>query len=1143
MNQALLAKLQNKPLPQQHKPQVVAFNKPEAGAEVKQDVVLNVPIVDKRPTSTIDRKGILNKIKAEINVESKIPESVERPAPERPERPDLEPPAPKSPKKPKRSERPDKPDKPAIDLSESELNQKPKKNVKKLTLLTESAEQKAKAKESKKPVEFIADKESLINARALMPRLPPPEPQLLLRSNYYLNNRRLFINAITILFGKYKEDLEKTEETYNCDPARTKEFIALPHQKIVKDYINLVTPYRGLLLYHGLGSGKTCSSIGIAEGLKTDKPIVIMTPASLRTNYIEELKKCGDKLYKKHQFWEFIDVNAHPELLDALSYILSLPVQFIEKNGGAWFVNVKKPSNFHELSAADQKSLDNQLDKMITHKYRFLNYNGLRQANIDQITQQNTINPFSGKVVIIDEAHNFVSRIVNKLKRQSSLSLTLYRLLMSAENTKIILLTGTPIINYPNEIAIAMNILRGNIVTYNLRLDVTKKLDKKSKSKAEASGQPPESKVDQAYLIDLFRSKLESNNVFDYLEYKVTENLLIITRNPYGFISYGEPAEIYKGVTRDDLGNISNAAFITIIINILEMDNIAVINKDTIEKDSNIYHCLPDSLDDFSAYFIKTDEQKQIDEKKGIRSNVKNMNQFKRRILGLVSYFPDIDALLPKYKKSENFHVVPIKMSDYQFSIYEEARVQERRIELSNAKKRKRSANNNVFEESTSTYRIFSRAFCNFVFPRPEIRRPLPNEHNELALVVDNDEGVIDAIEGDGEIDADDAEQMKDAMDEIANQTYAQRISTAMRELKRRPEFLQPTELGLNRLSPKFAQILKKLENPAFVGLHLIYSHFRTLEGIGILSLVLEANGFTKFKMRKDGDWKINISMENMEKPKYVLYTGTESSEEKEIIRNIFNSNWDAIPANLKAQLEAMHGNNFKGEIIKVILITASGAEGISLSNVRYVHITEPYWHPVRIDQVIGRARRICSHARLPPELNTVDVFLYLMIFSDEQKSDDRSIELRLKDKSKIDPNIPLTSDEALYEISIIKENINKEIIHNIKEASIDCNIHNKMGEGEGGDRLKCFGFGNPNPTQFSYLPSYADDEPDVMAEKNIKAKILKVKKISIPTIGKCVQNLETNEVYDLTNYLNKNVIIIGKLKEMPDKQMKFVPI
>ena len=70
----------------------------------------------------------------------------------------------------------------------------------------------------------------------------------------------------------------------------------MTHQQIVRDYINLFTPYRGLLLYHGLGAGKTCASIGIAEGMKDNKQVIIMTPASLRANYISELKVCGSYL-------------------------------------------------------------------------------------------------------------------------------------------------------------------------------------------------------------------------------------------------------------------------------------------------------------------------------------------------------------------------------------------------------------------------------------------------------------------------------------------------------------------------------------------------------------------------------------------------------------------------------------------------------------------------------------------------------------------------------------------------------------------------------------------------------------------------------------------------------------------------------
>ena len=49
------------------------------------------------------------------------------------------------------------------------------------------------------------------------------------------------------------------------------------------------------------------------------------------------------------------------------------------------------------------------------------------------------------------------------------------------------------------------------------------------------------------------------------------------------------------------------------------------------------------------------------------------------------------------------------------------------------------------------------------------------------------------------------------------------------------------------------------------------------------------------------------------------------------------------------------------------------------------VHIMEPYWHPVRVEQVIGRARRICSHNKLEEEERDVKVFMYLMKFTDDQ--------------------------------------------------------------------------------------------------------------------------------------------------------------
>ena len=120
--------------------------------------------------------------------------------------------------------------------------------------------------------------------------------------------------------------------------------------------------------------------------------------------------------------------------------------------------------------------------------------------------------------------------------------------------------------------------------------------------------------------------------------------------------------------------------------------------------------------------------------------------------------------------------------------------------------------------------------------------------------------------------------------------------------------------------------------------------------------------------------------------------------------------------------MEALDGTNIFGSIIKVFMITASGAEGISLKNVRYVHIVEPYWHPVRREQVIGRARRICSHEDLPVEMRNVKIFLYVSTLSEKQKTDQEHIELIIRDTSRVDKKTPITTDESLYELASIKQ-------------------------------------------------------------------------------------------------------------------------
>ena len=66
---------------------------------------------------------------------------------------------------------------------------------------------------------------------------------------------------------------------------------------------------------------------------------------------------------------------------------------------------------------------------------------------------------------------------------------------------------------------------------------------------------------------------------------------------------------------------------------------------------------------------------------------------------------------------------------------------------------------------------------------------------------------------------------------------------------------------------------------------------------------------------------------------------------------------------------------NLRGETIKILLTTKTGAEGRDLKNVRQVHIVEPYWNPVRIKQV-KRAVRVGSHIQLPEKKNSRNIYV-----------------------------------------------------------------------------------------------------------------------------------------------------------------------
>ena len=1031
-----------------------------------------------------------------------------------------------------------------------------------------------------KPTEAIPDVDlttAIIRTQRVVDRLPKEKEKLVIpTAPYYMNNRKIFIQKLADMFKTYREVLTRDEDSITCDSrSQDDEFDLLTHQRIVRDYLNLYTPYRGLLLYHGLGSGKTCTSIAIAEGMKTNKRVFVLTPASLKMNFFSEMKKCGDSLYKKNQYWEFVSIDGNPEYVGILSKALSLSTEYIKKHGGAWLVNINKESNYTDLESADQKRLDEQLNEMIRSKYTDINYNGLNMNRLKLLTGDFTHNPFDNAVVVIDEAHNFVSRIVNKVKKPESISYKLYEYLMSAKNARIVLLSGTPIINYPNEIGILFNILRGYIKTWSFGINVK-----------------TSDKITTDTILQLFDK--ENFRTYDYVEYN--GNNLTITRNPFGFVNAKKrgvakgtqrakfggtknktekkkvhvkdkddendedqeedeeetlteheqraPQDVYEGgagrevfdkydgVRYNDTGNISDTEFQQKVIDILRKNNLEV-QKGAIKIIN--YKALPDDPDSFFAAFI--------DKESG---EARNINLFQRRILGLTSYFRSAqEQLLPSLVKTEAgdlYHVEKIPMSDHQYLEYEKIRKGEAEREQNNKKKRLNAKTEEDLYKISSTYRIFSRAACNFVFP-DGIERPKPNVKEgaditeNLFDVVPKDQRILNDVYENEE----DAEKESETVTDQEEDRYEKRIEKAMQDVNEKVEGTGESKYlskeALLTFSPKFAKVLENIQNADNEGLHLLYSHFRTIEGIGILKLILEANGFSEFKIQKTSDsWAIVEKEEDAGKPRFVLYTGTETPEEKEIIRNVYNGTWDLIPSQMADKLRETSETNSMGEIIKIFMITSSGAEGINLRNTRFVHIIEPYWHMVRVDQVVGRARRICSHQELPEDMRTVKVYLYVTMLNEKQKANENkdNIELRLRDVSRIDKKTPVTTDETLYEMASIKQRTNNQILQAVKETAIDCQLYSAVASKKSSDdNLVCYGFGKIDSNNFASYPSFENDRS---TKEGLDVETIKWQATKITEGGiDYALNDRTMEVYDLESYnkakeFGTPLILVGKL-------------
>ena len=250
------------------------------------------------------------------------------------------------------------------------------------------------------------------------------------------------------------------------------------------------------------------------------------------------------------------------------------------------------------------------------------------------------------------------------------------------------------------------------------------------------------------------------------------------------------------------------------------------------------------------------------------------------------------------------------------------------------------------------------------------------------------------------------------------------------------PHVFEEKEIG--KYSSKIKNICNYIYNKdtgkVSEGIILIYSSYIDA-GIIPMALALEEMGFTRYGEKIKPlfksppvpvvdvrTMKSSVSRKDFKPARYIMITG-----DPRISPNN-DADVKAITNNDNIFREDKNGNmeDISGEIIKVVLISQAGSEGLDFKAIRQVHILEPWYNVNRLEQIIGRAVRNFSHKDLPFSKRNVQIFLYGTILTNAEEE---------------------AADLYVYRISELKAVKIGKVTRLLKQTAVDCIINHDQTE------------------------------------------------------------------------------------------------
>lgn len=225
-----------------------------------------------------------------------------------------------------------------------------------------------------------------------------------------------------------------------------------------------------------------------------------------------------------------------------------------------------------------------------------------------------------------------------------------------------------------------------------------------------------------------------------------------------------------------------------------------------------------------------------------------------------------------------------------------------------------------------------------------------------------------------------------------------ERVGDQLQYKKDVEKFLAPSKVGY--FSSKFGLIMNIINNST--GIVFVYSNL-VKEGADLFAMCLEEHGFSN----AIGDnylKSISGEVAKGSKGKYVVFSG--ATGDIEIRRTL---------RRLKSR------DNMDGSDIRVIIASPKVSEGVDFSFVRQIHVLDPWWNMSRIEQVLGRGMRTCSHSLLPFEHQNCTVYLHVCRYPDSKQE---------------------TPDEYIYRVGVEEKGARIARIKKvIMESAMDCEL------------------------------------------------------------------------------------------------------